>query len=459
MTGPAADGVAMPPLRSSSDDTRVLRHQSIRAFLLAGGGIVLTFFSHLVLARVLGARGYGTYTVAFSVIGLLGMVAVLGFHTTLLRFVAEYRTLGQWGELRGLLGFSTAVVAVVGTGIGGLVVAGVAIAAAGDGFSDLHVALLVGVVAIPFLGLNTCRQAALKGLERVVAASVPEWVLRPVLVMLGVGILVAAGVTVSSTSAMGITVAAVVVGFVVGTVMLRRHLPTPVRGAVPHRRIREWLGVSVPMTVVSGLQVVLARTDVILLGALAGPVAAGVYAVAARVATLAALGLTAVTSISPALVSSSHAHGSRHRLQHTLSESVRVVFALTIPLVTGLAVFGRVGLGFFGDEFRAGFVALLILLVGQTVNALAGVAVVALTMTGRQRLVVRVTSLAVLTNIVLDLVLIPGMGLEGAAISTAVSMVGRVVVMWALVRRELGVEASALGLWSSSSREGMDPLP
>ena len=86
-------------------------------------------------------------------------------------------------------------------------------------------------------------------------------------------------------------------------------------------------------------------------------------------------------------------------------------------------LFSKMILGFFGPGYIEARWALIILLIGQAVNALCGSVGVYMNMTGKQVVFQRILVTAFTINVVLNLVLIPKYDLLGAAIATTISTV------------------------------------
>ena len=68
-----------------------------------------------------------------------------------------------------------------------------------------------------------------------------------------------------------------------------------------------------------------------------------------------------------------------------------------------------------------------------------------MSLTGHGRDSARVYGMAAIVNIVLNLLLIPPLGMEGAAVATATSVVLWNVWLFLLVRRKVGVHSFFLG--------------
>ena len=79
-------------------------------------------------------------------------------------------------------------------------------------------------------------------------------------------------------------------------------------------------------------------------------------------------------------------------------------------------------LGIFGNEFIVGKTALLILLFGQIINILCGSVGYILMMTNKQEILRNIIIFSAFLNIILNILLIPKYGINGAAISSAISV-------------------------------------
>jgi O-antigen/teichoic acid export membrane protein len=69
-----------------------------------------------------------------------------------------------------------------------------------------------------------------------------------------------------------------------------------------------------------------------------------------------------------------------------------------------------------------------------------------LNMTGHHRDTIRVYACAAVANIVLNLLLIPAFGIIGAAAGTYAAMLGGNLVLYRLVKKRLGIDASVFSL-------------
>ena len=123
----------------------------------------LSFAVSVVLARLLGVREFGLYSLAMSVLGLLVVPATFGFPQLLVREIAAYRVKGEWGLIRGLLRFAqrTSLFASLGIALLG----GLALWLLSGRFSSETLRVLaLAFVALPFWALLQLHGEALRGL-------------------------------------------------------------------------------------------------------------------------------------------------------------------------------------------------------------------------------------------------------------------------------------------------------
>jgi O-antigen/teichoic acid export membrane protein len=150
----------------------------------------------------------------------------------------------------------------------------------------------------------------------------------------------------------------------------------------------------------------------------------GVYSASVRVALALVLFLTAVSYVFSPFVADMHARGESERLDRLFKAITRWTVAGTIPLLLlMLIVPGPILQIFGGKEFTSGIGALRILLVGQAVNVSVGAAGFVLIMAGRTGWDLLVYALSFLLDLLLSIVLVGAFGIEGAALSQAITII------------------------------------
>lgn len=388
-------------------------------------GAGLSFGSHVVLARILGAESFGVYVYALNCANIAVLLGTLGFGTASVRFVAEYISQRRWNVLREYLHYSRRVTAFLSTGIAALFGWWAAFWWVGE--PEPLWTFLVAAMAIPVLAQINVADAELRGLKQVVRAQIPSSVVIPAGLIAGVALAYAAlGVQPTGVFAMGVHVAMAIAGL--GLVhWFRRQampaLPDESDGSVLKGRRAQWWITARDMVLISGFNIILLRADTIMVGSIIDPEAAGIYSVASKIAFLLIFGLVAVNSILSPVVSDLYAKGQHRALQNSVRRGAQAAFAFAVFTTLGIFLFQDEILRMFGAEFVAGRWAMWALLGGQLANAFVGPALVLLNMTGHQRVSAWILGASAALNVGLNAILIPIFGLEGAGIATMTTIV------------------------------------
>ncbi len=407
---------------------------------------VAAFGLQVFLTRLLGPEEFGRYIYAVSWILFISQIGVLGLDTASLRFVSAYEARGEWPALHGFVQRSIQVAAGVSFVLGGGMLGAVWLL--GDRLAPgLVLPIIVASLLLPLLALLQLVVAQLQALRRVVLGQGLQGLLRPALIVVGLGGLVGLGWSGGTALAAIITnTVATFVTVALAWLALRRTLPEPVLSAAPVFVTGMWLRTAVPLFLITAAQLILTQTDILMLGAMVGTTRAGVYAVASQLSTIITFAIMSLNAILAPMIASLHAQGRRAELQRVLTLSSRGVFAFAVPTVLILAAAGSLILRAFGAGFDGAYIPLLILSGGQLTIALCGSVGFLLTMTGHERIATVVIGMTALTNVALNLLLIPRYGLVGAAVATSVATALRSLVLSVYVRRLLGFDATALGL-------------
>lgn len=408
------------------------RSGGLYARLIRGGlgsfGIqALTIFVALalsiVLARALGAKGYGTYAYAYAVMGLLIVVAEAGVPTLLMREVAAAHGQQRWGLLRGALTrawqfvlLASASVSVVGL----LVIWVMADRLSATQFFTTELMLLV----LPLVALTKAIAGAMRGIHRVVVGQALEMLLRPLLVLVAGGLLFLLAPALRQPQyAMAAQLGAAAVVFLVSGRLLSRYLPAASRREPAEYHSRRWLKSALPFTLIGGAAIINNQADIMMLGFFRNAADVGTYRVAAQGATLAAFGLRAVSAVVAPHLAQLYARKEMEKLQRMVTVGARVALFAALPVAFAFVFAGGSIVSWvFGAEFAASQLPLSILAVGQLIVAPLGLSGPLVSMSGFENVVFKAIWLSALGNILLNLFLIPVFGVAGAAASTAITV-------------------------------------
>jgi O-antigen/teichoic acid export membrane protein len=355
-----------------------------------------------------------------------------------LRYIPQYASRGEWGYCRGIIRRSYQIAFPVGVllflGASGVVLAGRHHLTE----ENLTGALLIGLAALPLWTAIKLTQGILQALKRPGFSQFLDGVLAPALLLAMLGAAVAMKISVSAITAMAAFAVSCLAVLLFGAVWLRSRVLSPeVKAAGAEYNTREWLRFALPMLLIAGTHVIMGNTDVIMIGMMMDTSRAGIYSAAARLASLVAVSLVFVNMALTPYIVEYFFNERRVELQNFISLSVRIAALFAVPFFFVLMIYGKPVLGLFGEEFKSGYQSLLILIVGQLVNALSGSVGYIMVMTGKQKQAGIVFAVSAALNIILNLILIPLFGIAGAAVATAVSMILWNVTLVVYIRNRL----------------------
>lgn len=431
---PTADPQPPPFVR------RVLFGASATAILQASSNAI-GFLVAVALARLLGSRGYGAYVFALAWALSLTIPAGLGLNLFVVRGVARYEVNQQWDHLRGLLIRTNTLVAVASIAIA---TTGAAVALTTLGPS-LRWVFAVAMILIPINALTTLRQNTMQAFGRVIAGQIPEYVIRPVILVIGVGLLaLVGGKVLTPMAAMVANVAAVATAFAAGVIALRKAVPEQARTTAPCYQMREWITAALPMMLIGGIWQLNGYVSTIAVGTFGGAREAGIYGAVEKGGALIVLLLIAANMPFAPLVARMRAKGDLAGMEHGAERIAQATVIASLPIVIFFVALPEVYLGLFGAGFTSGGTALRILVLGELFNAAAGPVGSILIMSGYEREACWGVGLGLLTTVVLSVALIPYLGVTGAAIADAASFVVWNVALNVLCRRRLAINATAV---------------
>jgi O-antigen/teichoic acid export membrane protein len=188
------------------------------------------------------------------------------------------------------------------------------------------------------------------------------------------------------------------------------------------RLAREFWGFAAARGLAVLFQILLLWIDVIFVGALRGAREAGIYTAVSRLAFMGLFVIEAVRIVIAPQFSGLFARGEHDRAQHLYQVGTWWLISASWPFYLMAALFAPVVLRLFGAQFVEGQTALLILSMAMLLTVGGGGVSVVLLMAGKSSWNMANTLAAVAVNIALNLVLIPRIGITGAALAWAAAI-------------------------------------
>jgi O-antigen/teichoic acid export membrane protein len=414
--------------------------------LVRAGAILSGLIASVTLSRLLGPETFGVYTFVFSLITLIGLPVHMGLPTLILRETARADKADDASSMHVIWRWSDRAIALMAV----LVLSGTGLYLWGvSGTASPHMsALLWALPLVPLIGWAEARSAAIRGLRRVVLGNAPDKIIRPLLLAAFTGLAFWIHKTpLAATQVYAIHGMVAVVALLVASIIRKQIAPLPDTKINVGKDSRAWITAILPLSLIAGLQAISHNTDILMLGILGMDADVGVYRVALTLSSITIFGLTTVNLVFSPYFARAWSDRDHHGLQRLATIGARLSVISTIPVVI---LFWSIGSWLltqvYGEQYTGAYSALTILCVGQCVNAFFGSVGNLLTMSGREWVALSGLGISTLVNIILNWLLIPKYGAEGAAMATTASVITWNAILWVSALILLKVDSSAIGL-------------
>lgn len=432
----------------SDAESRESAFAALKVLIIRCLGAALAYGSQVLLARVLGQTDYGIFALVWVWILVLGHLSPLGFAQAVCRFAPHYEARDEDALLRGFL--HTGAFFVAGASIGLALVGAAILWFAAPIIEAVYILpFAIALMVFPLFALQDYVENIARAFNWTIIAITPPFVIRHGLIGLGVLSAFLLGLPVSASLAIGVVLLATLVSLLVQTAFVWLRLRKVVTPGPRRQRIREWFTTAIPLVFVDGTLILFSNADILILSLFVEPATIAVYFAASRILQLVAFVQYAATAATAQRFTALNARGDAS----TLSKLARTTTQLTLFASAAAAAAIYLAAPFLLDLFGAGFggamPVLAILMVGLIAQAFAGPGEDLMNMLGEERACAITCVGALVLNILLNFALIPGFGIIGAAIATAVSIGTRSLILTYLVKRKLGLD---IAFWFPAKR-------
>lgn len=403
-------------------DLRTIGKGALYTFVGMALSKLMTYFWRMIIARV-GPEEYGIVSLALAVTGIMYTLSILGLETGISRYIAFYQGKNDYPRMKGVIISSFKLtIPVCLLIIGTVFIFSDFISSVFFRAPDLSPLLkIMGIAVLPYLLYNIFI-AALTGLKKIeylvflrqVVESATKLIATVILLSLGFGII---GVA----AAYLITYVLVVVLSFYFLEKTFHFIRTKVAGVSMRR---ELLSYSIPLLVGGIISQVLSWTDILMLGYFKNAADIGIYNTAMPTAGLMLFFPAVIGALFLPTITTSYAKGLLHDIKRVYSKVAKLIVAANIPVLLIMVFFSEDLLAFlFGREYFQGGWALRFLAIGYFFYAAVTTSNSVLDMLKKTKILMFAGILSTSLNAVLNYLLIPVYGINGAAIASASSLI------------------------------------
>ncbi len=415
-------------------DTNIAGIESAPAFkhnmsaVARGGGMIFSgklfldavrFITAFFLARLLGPKDYGMYSLALSATNIGVGLALLGLDAALIRYVAVM--VGRkddesvWGTIQ--VGVSVAMLLSVVTGT---VLFGFAYPIAEYAFQKASLAplLQLAAVLIPALTMSEVLASITKGFSHMDYPVIAQFVFQPVFRLVMIVIL--------AFSKFNPFTAIVTFGLAdLGASLLMLYYLNQIyplrRPLLPAKRDLKGLMVfSLPVWI-SGLMVKFQNNiQAIMLGTIGSITGVGLFSIASQITAISGHFTSSINTSSKPIVAQLHDQKDMQQLGQIYQTANKWAVMVQLPIFLIMVFYPDALLSIFGNKYTEGASALIVLAIADLLNVGTGMGGIIIDMTGHTKLKLMNSILRLGLYLGLDLLLIPRWGLMGAAVAVVI---------------------------------------
>lgn len=401
-------------------------------------GMAFSFLFNWAITKVMSQEDVGFYQYFISIITLAMVIIPLGYQSLAQR---EATSLGRLA----LNNFSKqAAITILSTAILFSFIWYYGVTRLNwvkglNNFNGLRAALLV----IPIYSLNTFFKSVLQSQNKLYQSIIPDVLIRPALLLLSLLILPFLGLGINPETLLYVLSCILLCSLIYAIVNSFKKITIGDFNNQP-----KWFKQALLLLPIGLLYTINERIDIVMISKMLGPIDNAIYGVAFKFAAFSGFGIVILNQVLvPQYAKYFKEKGNVNELQKIIKPNVRKSFFLSSLVLILLLLFGKNILTLFGksiNEYTSGFATIIILSFGQLFNVAVGSVGYILTMAKLEKYVFIGLTLGIISNLILNSLLVPKFGIQGAAIATSTSMILWNVVMLYFVIRKTKINPTIL---------------
>jgi O-antigen/teichoic acid export membrane protein len=409
---------------NASEETPIARVLGGAGWVFGGRivKLVLGFVVQILVARILGNTSYGGLSIAVSILGFVGLFAGLGVSRGIKRNVSYYEDEPE--KARGIVrsGLTIKLASHLVTAVL-LFVFAPTIATRVFGNPDLTLLLRIAALGLPFGALRSVGISVATGSRDATTHTVVNQVIGPVARSLLVGGFVLLGFG-AAGAILGRTIAGILLSGV-AVYLAWRVFPLNVFGEA-EPMYGELIRFSLPLMVTAWMTFFIDETDYLLLGVFLTEDLVGTYTAMFGLRPAVLLFFFPATFLLAPVITRLQKEEELGKARKTYQAVSKWTTLLSVPLFLPGLLFPEVVIGVtFGTEYLGGALVLRVLMLSGLVTVLLGANDRVVVGLGHSKTSMYVSGAAAVSNVVLNLVLIPFYGTIGAAVASLFAFAAR----------------------------------
>ena len=416
----------------------------------------LGYLVRLVMVRNLSLEDVGLFYSIFSFLSVLNVFKALGVDTALVKFIPEFLSKKKNDYAKSSIVYATVIQLINNTIILGSVYFFSSYLSVHYFHSEKAVILLrLMLVAFYIDSLTLILKYSFQGFKDMINFSVIDLVrMMLIIAVLLIGFKLNAGIL---SPAIAYILVPIILLMIFGNILFRKTFPQFSKSNLVKdaKFFREMVRYGIHVMAVSVGNVILGNIDIMVLTYFSGLASVGLYSVALPTVKLLLYLPRAIGGIMLPLSAELWAENKKHILKAGIEKLYKYSIIAIVPLVFAIFSFSDFILNMlFGSAYAAAGMALKILVIGMIFAAIYGININFFAAIGKPEINSKIIYSAAVFNLIGNLIMVPLIGIKGAAISTSVSYLIMMVIGLFYIKKYIKIKLPFRN-WAMSILSGM----
>jgi len=406
----------------SLDNLKQLVHGAGIVFLFGIFGYLFSFLFKIIIARYFGPENFGIYTLTMTLLGMGVLFAGLGISVGIPRYIPLYKHSKEKKLLSGYINF------IFKTLIFSSVFFSFFIFIFAENITNffnfpIEFSLFLKIIAwvIPVKIIKKTIRSIFVAEKKIMYPQFTNNIVEKFLLVLGAIIIWHLNFGIIHLIILMALTTLLTLFFDIYFYKTKINLDISKKGTY---RIKEWIYFSIPLLFTSIFAYLISWTDNLVIGKFLEPTDLGIYSIAYSLAIALVFFQDIFGALFLPLISENYAKKKYSEITFLFKKSSAWVFGLTFPVFLIMAMYSKDILNiFYGASFELGYLPLMIIAFGLLIGISTGMSNQILILHKKTKLIFWVNIVIATFNLILNIVLIPLIGIIGAAITSAASFV------------------------------------
>lgn len=409
---------------STSHYIEKIMHGAFLVFASMFFGKLFAYLFIIVIATSLGSHDYGVLSLGMAIFSFLNAFSLLGLDEGIIRFVSYFKGKNDLDSLKGTIYYSFKTILSTSIFFSILLII----------FSDfisenifneyeLTKVLFFMALALPFSVIGQIFLSSFRAFQKAQYEVLIKELLEKSSRLLITFLLILAGFKLMGA----------LIGFVSGMLIMasasiyffNKKIINIFNNHIQFKDNRkELLNFSLPLLFKNFMWFIVAWTDVLMIGYFRTPSDVGVYNIALPTANLIITPAFGIMYLFLPVITELYSKNQIKDIENIYKRISKYIMLIDIPIFMTLFVLSKETITlFFGHEYINAAIPLVILSIGYLLYSLSDISVNILSVLKKTKTIFAISSLFALSNIILNLILIPKFGIVGASIGTSISFI------------------------------------